>query len=151
MIAPQGSSFQGLSISFTQLHTQAGVDVIRVFQCSNLVCSQQQQLAQLSGFYSQPQAVTASTGFVKVSFTSDGTVNYDGFKAVWSTVCSAIFWGHFMAETPCCVSDILLCMQHTMMLHDFICSQYYYNTITHKASERKRLCETELPVHVYCH
>ena len=76
-----------ISITFTELSTQPGKDFVRVFQCTDLSCSQQQQLAELSGVYATPQAVTSTTGYMKVVFTSDGSINYDGFNATWTTVC----------------------------------------------------------------
>jgi hypothetical protein len=62
------------------------MDIVRVFECTDIYCAQQQQLAALSGRYSTPQVVMSSTGFVKVVFTSDGSVNYDGFTATWTSV-----------------------------------------------------------------
>ena len=84
MIAPAAASI--ITLRFTELSTQAGVDIIRVFQCTDIACSQPQQLAELSGLYSAPQAVTSTTGYMKVVFRSDGSVNADGFTAAWTTV-----------------------------------------------------------------
>jgi hypothetical protein len=84
MIAASGSFF--ISISFTELSTQLNKDFVRVFQCSDVACSQQQLLAELSGVYTTPQDVTSSTGYMKVVFTSDSSVNYDGFTASWAMV-----------------------------------------------------------------
>ena len=80
------ATYNLVTLRFTQLSTQAGVDIIRVFQCTDIACSQQQQLAELSGLYSTPQAVTSTTGYVKVTFTSDGRISYDGLSASWSSV-----------------------------------------------------------------
>jgi hypothetical protein len=84
MIAPLGAL--AISIRFTELSTQLNKDFVRVFQCSDVACSQQQLLAELSGMYTTPQDVTSSTGYMKVVFTSDSSVNYDGFTASWTTV-----------------------------------------------------------------
>ncbi len=67
--------------------TQPRNDVVRVFQCRNASCSEQQQLAELSGTYLDVQMVTSTTGCIKVVFTSDDFVHYDGFNATWSSVC----------------------------------------------------------------
>jgi hypothetical protein len=84
MIAP--SSVSAITLNFTELSTQPGVDIIHLFQCTDIACTQQTPLAELSGTYSSPQVVTAGTGFVKVSFTSDESVNLEGFTLFWSTV-----------------------------------------------------------------
>jgi hypothetical protein len=76
-----------ISIRFTELSTQLNKDFVRVFQCSDVACTQQQLLAELSGVYTMPQDVTSSTGYMKVVFTSDSSVNYDGFNASWNSVC----------------------------------------------------------------
>jgi hypothetical protein len=75
-----------VTLRFTEFKTQQHNDVVRVFECVDVYCSRQQQIAILAGTYSTTKVVTSSTGFVKVVFTSDGSVNYDGFTATWSTV-----------------------------------------------------------------
>ena len=90
-----------ITATFTELSTQPGKDFVRVFQCTDVSCLQQQQLAELSGLYAMQQAVTSTTGYMKVVFTADGSVNYDGFNATWKSVClfahllfdSLLFWG----------------------------------------------------------
>jgi hypothetical protein len=84
MIAPPAASI--IILSFSEMSTQAGIDVIRVFQCTQISCTQQELLAELSGLYSTPQTVTATSGYMKVVFTSDGSANYDGFNASWTSV-----------------------------------------------------------------
>ncbi len=61
-------------------------DVVRVFECSNAFCSQQQQLAELSGTYADVQSITSTTGYMRVTFTTDGSVNLAGFNALWTSV-----------------------------------------------------------------
>ena len=84
MIAPPAASL--IYISFTSIDTQLNTDVISVLQCKDILCSQPQQLVQLSGTYSTAQQVTATTGFVRVVFTSDSSINFNGFTASWTTV-----------------------------------------------------------------
>jgi hypothetical protein len=84
LIAPPGALL--ITLSFTELSTQAGKDFVRVWQCTDIACSQQLQLAEISGTYSEPQVVTSTTGFMKVAFTSDASVAYDGFTASWTSV-----------------------------------------------------------------
>jgi hypothetical protein len=75
-----------INVSFSEFNTQPKNDVVRVFQCKDASCSQQQQLAELSGTYLKAQEVIATTGFLKVVFTSDSAGEYDGFTAIWNTV-----------------------------------------------------------------
>jgi hypothetical protein len=75
-----------LTLSFTDFSTQAGKDIVRVLQCTDISCSSQQQLAELSGWYSTTQFVISTTGFMKVVFNSDASVNYDGFTATASWI-----------------------------------------------------------------
>ncbi len=73
-------------LEFPEFSTQPLNDVVRVFQCSDMQCSQQQQLAELSGTYADVQSITSTTGYIRVTFTTDGRANYDGFSASWSSV-----------------------------------------------------------------
>jgi hypothetical protein len=84
MIAPPATSM--VTLLFFEVSTQPGIDIIVVHQCTDLACSQPQELAQLSGSYLEPQIVTSYTGYMRVRFTSDESINYDGFNALWSMV-----------------------------------------------------------------
>jgi hypothetical protein len=84
MIASTNGSV--ITIQFTNFSTQPTNDVVRVFQCSDVYCSQQQQLAELSGMYLSTQVMTSATGYMRVVFTSDGSINHAGFAASWSSV-----------------------------------------------------------------
>ncbi len=84
MIAPYNAA--QITLRFTEFSLQPQNDVVRVYQCTDVYCSQEQQLTELSGKYSTTQVVTSTTGFVKVVFTSDSSINYDGFTATWISV-----------------------------------------------------------------
>jgi len=84
MIASTNGSV--ITIQFTNFSTQPTNDVVRVFQCSDVYCSQQQQLAELSGTYPTTQAMTSVTSYMKVVFTSDGRITQEGFTASWNSV-----------------------------------------------------------------
>jgi hypothetical protein len=84
MIASKGGTL--ITISFSEFSTEPRSDVVRVFQCVDMECLQQQQLAELSGTYATVPVTTATTGFMKVVFTSDKSGTRDGFTASWSTV-----------------------------------------------------------------
>jgi hypothetical protein len=86
IIAPPMSTL--INISFNELSTQTGKDFIRVFECTDVACSQQKLLAELTGWYFTPPYVTVTTGFIKVVFTSDATLSYQGFTASWTSVSS---------------------------------------------------------------
>jgi hypothetical protein len=75
-----------ITILFNEFSTQPDRDFVRVFQCIDKYCSQQQQIAQLSGTYPVVQSVTSSTGFLKVTLTTDSSSSYDGFTASWTSV-----------------------------------------------------------------
>jgi hypothetical protein len=81
---------QLITISFTEFQTQAGYDFVKLYQCTDIGCQTSQPLAELSGTYSTTQAVTSYTGFMKVVFTSDRSINYGGFTARWGLVRSLV-------------------------------------------------------------
>jgi hypothetical protein len=83
-IAPPGASI--ITLSFIELNTEPGTDVVTVYQCSSITCEQQKQLAELSGSYTMPVSVSSTTGYMKVVFFSGETITYDGFNALWTTV-----------------------------------------------------------------
>jgi hypothetical protein len=90
LIAPPGAL--EITLRFTEFSTQAANDVVRVYQCTDVYCTQQQQLAELSGTYSGIQTIKATTGFMSVVFTTDGSVNAAGFAANWSSVCMLLLF-----------------------------------------------------------
>jgi hypothetical protein len=75
-----------VTMNFYNVDTQAGKDFVRVWQCSDLACTQQLQLAEMSGLGVRDQIMTSTTGFMKVSFTSDASVNFEGFYGTWTSV-----------------------------------------------------------------
>ncbi len=75
-------------LSFTEFTTQPFNDLVRVYQCRDIYCSQHQQLAELSGSYETLPVLMSVTGYMKVAFTSDSSINYNGFNATWSMVWS---------------------------------------------------------------
>jgi hypothetical protein len=104
MIASVNQSM--ITIEFDEFSTQPFSDVVQVFQCSDLSCSQQQQLAELSGRYPSIQSMTSTTGYMKVVFTTDDASEYDGFTASWNMVCTFFLpdFGqnsHFIISSSC--------------------------------------------------
>jgi len=84
IIAPLGAS--QVMLRFTQFDIEPPNDLVQIFECNNVLCSQPQQVAELTGTYSNNYVMTSKTGFVKVIFRSDNRTNYDGFTALWSLV-----------------------------------------------------------------
>ncbi len=82
IIAPTGG---GTIVMSFVVKTQKDADIVRVMQCASFDCTSTQQLALLSGTYSGPQAIQGS-GIIKVTFTSDASVQQDGFEASWNIV-----------------------------------------------------------------
>ncbi len=95
IIAPPGSL--EITLRFTEFSTQPVSDFVTVFQCTDVHCGQQQQLAELSGTLSSVQTMTSTTGFLRVVFTSDGSSSSSGFTALWSSVCA--FFPGFIVPT----------------------------------------------------
>jgi hypothetical protein len=111
IIAPPGAL--AISIRFTELSTQLNKDFVRVFQCSDVACSQQQLLANLSGVYVNPVGMVTFTGYMKVVFESDSSNNNHWFSASWITMCK-------VSETLSrrCMLNILLIEFETLFFCD---------------------------------
>jgi hypothetical protein len=79
-----------ITITFTRFITQRDYDKVTVSECESLEmlsCKNERKLATLSGTYDSSQVLTAGTGYMKVTFTTDASVTADGFAASWSSVC----------------------------------------------------------------
>ncbi len=83
IIAPVDAAM--ITLNFTQFQTAAN-DYVLVYQCTSSSCSQQQQIAELSGTYLRAQTVISTTGVMKVVFSSDDSTTSDGFSASWLMV-----------------------------------------------------------------
>jgi hypothetical protein len=95
IIAPWQAST--ITLTFTELSVEYSFDYVRVWQCTDIACSDKVQLAELSGIYpGSSQVVTSTTGFMKVVFTSDQNVNHDGFTASWTSVGSCFLFPNYI-------------------------------------------------------
>jgi ABC-type phosphate/phosphonate transport system ATPase subunit len=98
-----------LTMQFTNFSTQPQNDVLRVLECVDIYCSQYQQLAELSGTYLTTKVMASATGYMKVIFTSDGSITSDGFTASWNSVSLIMFLGFvhpkttFVCLLPCLI------------------------------------------------
>jgi hypothetical protein len=83
-----------IRISFLpSFDTESGYDDVTIYQCSSASCSPQTLIQKLSGSPSASAVYTSTvytstTGFLKVTFTSDGSVVGSGFTGTWS--CGAV-------------------------------------------------------------
>jgi hypothetical protein len=91
-----------MTLQFTNFNTQSRNDIVRVLECVDIYCSQHQQLAELSGIYLTTQVMSSATGYMKVVFTSDGSINSDGFTASWTSVSMHMFWGFIIQNLHLC-------------------------------------------------
>ncbi len=64
------------------MSTESGSDYIWVYTCTDINCGNTTLLAQLSG--TQAGSYTSETGYILVRFTSDDSVQNDGFTAMWA-------------------------------------------------------------------
>jgi hypothetical protein len=83
LIAPTNA--KQVTVSFTEFLTEANYDFVYVSSCADITCANPQQIAKLSGSYLSAQNVISTTGFVLVTFTSDYSVEYPGFLALWTS------------------------------------------------------------------
>ncbi len=61
-------------------------DYVKIGQCSDASCERPTYILEKSGSLVPTDVYTSSTGFLKVTFTSDGAVEYSGFTAKWKVV-----------------------------------------------------------------
>lgn len=78
VIAPRDAD--SVTLQFTQLSTENNYDVVTVFACPDIACTQGQQIAVISGT-TLPEALSTDTGIFKIAFTSDSSGNFRGFQA----------------------------------------------------------------------
>ena len=69
-------------MSFSFFSTESGYDYVSIYTCD---CeSSSQRILRQSGSLSSSNMYSSTTGFLKVTFTSDGGVTYSGFTGEWS-------------------------------------------------------------------
>jgi hypothetical protein len=77
-----------LQVGFGAVSTEAGFDLLRVYECSDATCSRRQAatVASLSGDSGSTTVYEANTGNMLVQFSSDSSNTAAGFKATWNSV-----------------------------------------------------------------
>lgn len=73
-----------IRISFLEFKTERGYDFVTISRCSDAACALRTQILKHSGRMSASSVYTSTTGFLKVSFTSDHSITDDGVLANWS-------------------------------------------------------------------
>ncbi|NBW88860.1 MAG: hypothetical protein EBR51_02930, partial [Gammaproteobacteria bacterium] len=73
-----------IRISFHEFKTERSYDFVTISRCSDAECAQHTQILKHSGRMSAGSVYTSTTGFLKVSFTSDHSITDDGVLANWS-------------------------------------------------------------------
>jgi hypothetical protein len=81
MIAPTRAT--NITVTFTSFSTEEGYDYVRLFACEDASCASAQMFGELTGEYDSEQSFSSGASVVLVEFTSDGSVQGDGFTAVW--------------------------------------------------------------------
>jgi hypothetical protein len=92
-----------VTFHFTNFSTQPQNDIVRVLECIDIWCLQHQQLAELSGAYFTTKVIASATGYMKVVFTSDGSINSNGFTGFWNSVSIHMFSDFILPKTCICM------------------------------------------------
>ena len=100
-----------IRVSFSSFHTEKHYDFVYIYECDTAACEpgRRKEKAQLSGssydVSLSSDEYSSSTGFLKVTFTSDSLDTYSGFTGTWSIIsargakgCANCPAGKFSAE-----------------------------------------------------
>jgi hypothetical protein len=87
LIAP-ATKTGSITVTFTSFSTEQRYDYVRLYTCEDAAsCDSRTRtfLGELTGEYDSEQSFTAGSDVVLVVFTSDGSVQSDGFTASWTS------------------------------------------------------------------
>ena len=73
-----------ISVSFSSFDTESGYDYVSIYRCDTATCDDSSEILRQAGTLSPSNVYSSSTGFLKVTFTSDGSVTRSGFTGTWS-------------------------------------------------------------------
>ena len=74
-----------ISVSFSSFDTESGYDYVSIYRCDTATCDDSsERILREAGTLSPSNVYSSSTGFLKVTFTSDSTTARSGFTAEWS-------------------------------------------------------------------
>jgi len=82
IIAPPGAP--AVTLSFSSFYTDPCCDFVTVYSCPTAACNSGLSLLGSFAGTTVPTAVVSPTGIMKVTFTSDDSVHYDGFLATYT-------------------------------------------------------------------
>jgi hypothetical protein len=81
------ASFSDISVSFSSFDTESGYDYVSIYRCDTATCDgSSERILRQAGTLSPSNVYSSSTGFLKVTFTSDSVNHRSGFTAEWSVV-----------------------------------------------------------------
>ena len=80
IIAPADAS--QVTLRFTEFRTEENYDFITVYECTSS-CTQLQRMSNTQG---SGRSFSSTTGYLKITFTSDGSDTQSGFTALWESV-----------------------------------------------------------------
>ena len=89
-----------VTIRFTDFGTHDSKDTVRVIACANAACADEADAYVLSGTYASPPVITSITGFMKVTFETDGAAPGPGFSASWNAVSAVNCGCGVLLRTP---------------------------------------------------
>ncbi len=80
-----------IRISFPSFATESDYDYVSIDRCKSASCSPKTQILRQSGSLSASNVYTSTEGFLKVTFTSDGSTSKSGFTGSWNLVSPSKF------------------------------------------------------------
>ena len=113
---------EDISVSFSSFDTESGYDYVSIDRCDTAACESTERIGRLSGSsVSSSNVYSSSTGFLKVTFTSNSWGPRSGFTAEWS-VQGELWTCHSMS----CLSAVPECSTYTKHL---ITAEFQYRNI----------------------
>ena len=88
VLSPAGAA--QVTVTFTSFITEACCDSVRVYSCASSACTNNSILGTLQGSIANGRSFTSLTGYMLISFTTDGSVVYDGFSAFYTSSSQAV-------------------------------------------------------------
>ena len=73
-----------ISVSFSSFDTESPFDYVSFDRCDTATCESTERILREAGTLSPSNVYSSSTGFLKVTFTSDSSTTRSGFTAEWS-------------------------------------------------------------------
>ena len=97
------SAPDNISVSFSSFDTESCCDYVSIYRCDTATCDDSsERILREAGTLSPSNVYSSSTGFLKVTFTSDGSNTRSGFTAAWSVVQGELWTCNSMS----CLSDV---------------------------------------------